>query len=117
MQEYIRFTNDNLNKELLFINSTEDLYFLYNTIYDEMTQKYGEKFSVLVDLFLRNGFSYNRFVNIEFDSREKYKLTLVNQRDIPEDLKKEIRKYLKDNLDILDNSVLSKQTKSFIIRF
>lgn len=117
MQDYMKFTNDKYNKDVVFINSTTDVYFMYDDIYDDLSQKNGESFSVLVDLFLRNGFSYNRFVNIIFNGKGKYKISLVNQRDVPEDLKKDIRCYLKNNQEVLNNSVLSQETKDFIIKY
>ena len=117
MQEYTIFNNEHYNKEIIFINSTTDVYYLYNQIFDSLSLKYGEKFSVLIDLFLRNGFSYNRFVNVIFDGKGKYKLFLVNQREIPEDAKKDIRNYLKNNKDILDSSALSQETINFILKY
>lgn len=72
--------------------------------------------TVVVDLFLRNGFSFNRFVELNFDNGN-YKLFIINPNEIPEVSKENIRKYLKNNINLLENSVLSKKAINFILNF
>lgn len=118
MQEYVSFELDSLpDKEVLLITSLEDVYYLYSEIYDNLSKKYGSSFSILIDLFLRNGFSFNRFAKIIFTDRNKYKIILVNQRDVSEEVKANIRKYLKSNIKVLERSTLSSNAIDFIKNF
>jgi hypothetical protein len=117
MEDYKLFNfNDEQKKTIIFINSTEDLYNLTSTIYNDLSRVYGTSFSVVVDLFLRNGFSFNRFVELNFDNGN-YKLFIINPNEIPEVSKENIRKYLKNNINLLENSVLSKKAINFILNF
>jgi hypothetical protein len=99
---------------LIFVNSTEDIYFLYDMVYDELSGSLGENFSVIVDLFLRNGFSFNRFISLSFNGRSKVKSQIINPRDISEELKFNIRLYLKNNLMLFEECSLPKKIISFI---
>ena len=99
---------------VLFINSTEDLYFIQSMIYEDLSQELGERFSVLVDLFLRNGFSFNRFVVLSFIGKDKITSHIVNPRDVAEDVKRYIRLYLKTNLELLEESSLPQKVINFI---
>jgi len=74
MREYKVFSfDDDINKNVVLLTSTEDLYFLQDEIYDELSAINGENFTVLVDLFLRNGFSFNRFVSLCFKGKDFYR--------------------------------------------
>lgn len=114
MQEYKIFHFDNeTNNEVVFINSVEDLHFLVDDIYNDISKNNGTNFSVLVDLFLRNGFSFNRYVLLSFDNG-KYKSMIINPNDVSEEIKRNIRNYLKSNSKLLDNSSLPKKMTDFI---
>ncbi len=115
MQEYQIFEfDDDVNQKLVFITSTEDLYYLQNDIYDDLSRTNGEKFTVLVDLFLRNGFSFNRFVSLHYKGKEQCRSFIVNPREVSEEIKSKIRSFLKTNVELLNNSALTKSTVNFV---
>ena len=69
MEDYKLFNfEDEQKNNIIFINSTDDLYDLTGIIYKDLSKVYGTTFSVVVDLFLRNGFSFNRFIELKFDN-------------------------------------------------
>lgn len=114
MQEYKIFHFDNeINSKVVFINGMEDLHFLVDYIYKDISKDNGTNFSVLVDLFLRNGFSFNRYVLLSFD-KGKYKSMIINPNDVSEEIKRNVRNYLKNNSKVLDNSSLPKKMIDFI---
>ncbi len=115
MQEYEVFNfDDDVNQNVVLITSTEDLYFLQDDIFDTLNKRNGECFTVLVDLFLRNGYSFNRFVSLNYNGKEQCKQLIINPREVPEYIKAEINGYLKSNSDLLENSSLSQKTLDFI---
>jgi len=105
---------ENANRNLVFMNTVEDLYYFIDNIYEEISKIEGEKFSVLVDLFLQNGFSFNRFVMINFDNKNKYKTFIINTQEVSETIKQQIRHYLKSNEELLLESALDKNTIEFV---
>ena len=115
MKDYKIFEfEDDINHNVAFINTTEDLYFIKDYIYDELSKVNGNEFEILVDLFLRNGFSFNRFVLLKYKGKEKWKTLIVNPTDVSEQIKMKIKEYLKNNENILQHSVLSKETIEFV---
>ena len=91
MKDYKIFEfEDDINHNVAFINTTEDLYFIKDYIYDELSKVNGNEFEILVDLFLRNGFSFNRFVLLKYKGKEKCKTLIVNPTDVSEQIKKNI---------------------------
>jgi RnlB antitoxin of RnlAB toxin-antitoxin system len=115
MKEYkvLNFDNEDCNNVIL-ITSTVDVYHLQDEIYDDLSTTKGENFTILVDLFLRNGFSFNRFVSLQFKGKQKCTNYITNPREVSEDTKLEIRKYLKANTDLFVNSALTKSTINFV---
>lgn len=111
--EIFSFYNED-NENVILLTTTEDLYFLEEKIYEELSIKYGENFSVLVDLFLRNGFSFNRFLTLKYKGRNNVKVSVKNPIDVSEKIKYKIRQYLRQNIDILNNSALSTRTIEFV---
>jgi len=114
MHDFINFRFENDNREVVFLTTVEDLYFLTDNIYDDFAASHGRTFTIIVDLFLRNGFSFNRFVELNFQDKGNYSSNLVNPRDISEEAKKNITKYLQTHSELLYNSALSKSTIDFI---
>ena len=110
--EYIGLNN---KKPVIFINHLDDIYFMYSEIFRNFSVEYGNSFEVIADLFLRNGFSFNRFVRIIFKENEITKLEIVNPMDISDEIKIDIRNYLKKNIDLLENATLEKSIKDFIL--
>ncbi|NLW48279.1 MAG: hypothetical protein GXY86_13220 [Firmicutes bacterium] len=115
MQEYKIFEfKDDVNEKVLLITSTEDLYYLQNDIYEDLSKINGENFKILVDLFLRNGFSFNRFVSLNYKGKEQCQTFIVNPREVSEEIKSKIGNYLKTHIEILNNSSLTRSTINFI---
>jgi len=115
MEEYKIFEfDDDVNDKVVFITSTEDLYFLQDDIYNELSKTYGDNFTILVDLFLRNGFSFNRFVSLSYNGIEHCQSFIVNPREVSERIKLKISNYLKMHSDLLSNSALTQSTVNFI---
>ena len=111
--EIFNFKDEDIQNVIL-LTCTEDIYFLQDDIYDKLSSSSGNEFTVLVDLFVRNGFSYNRFISLKYRGKDNIKTLIVNPRDVSEKIKCEIRKYLKKHLDILNKSALSMNTIEFV---
>ena len=111
--EIFNFKDEDIQNVIL-LTCTEDIYFLQDDIYDRLSGSFGSEFTVLVDLFVRNGFSYNRFISLKYKGKDNIKTLIVNPRDVSEKIKYEIRKYLKKHLDILNKSALSMNTIEFV---
>lgn len=115
MKEYEIFKfEEDVDKYIVLIKSTEDLYFLEDDIYEEMKEKCGSKFSIIIDLFLRNGFSFNRFVLLNYNDKDNKKSYIINPREISEQIKYKVRSYLIENEELLTNSALPKYTIEFM---
>lgn len=111
--EVFRFENES-NETVIFINSTEDLYYLQDDIYEDLSRTAGQNFKVLVDLFLRNGFSFNRFISLHYEGKDKCQSFIVNPREVSEEVKVRIRNYLRKNMELLNNSALTKSAITFV---
>ena len=116
MQEFIKFNfeGDNFN-HVVFIASIEDIYYLQDEIFNTLSKDIGEEFSVLIDLFMRNGFSFNRYCSLKFKGKENCEYTLINPREVSENIKKEVKTYLYKNPNILEDCALSKNTVNFML--
>ena len=98
MKEYIIFNfQEKINESIVFMNTVEDMYYFIEEIYDEVSKVKGTKFSVLIDLFLRNGFSFNRFIMLQFDGKENYNTFVMNSYEISDSVKREIKQCTKLN--------------------
>lgn len=117
MKEYIIFNfQDKINESIVFMNTVEDMYYFIEDIYDEISKVKGTKFSVVIDLFLRNGFSFNRFIMLQFNGKEKYNTFVMNSYEVPDSVKREIKQYLKTNNKLLEESALDSKTIEFVRR-
>ena len=115
MNDYEVFNfEEDINKNYIFLNNVDDLYFFAEDIYNELSKSQGNKFSVIVDLFLRNGYSFNRYVQLNFE-QGNYNSIIINPNDVSESSKKTIRQYLKEHVDILNNGALSKTTINYVL--
>lgn len=113
MGEYEIFTfEEDVNEFVVFLNTTEDLYFLQDEIMEKISSKNK---TVLVDLFLRNGFTFNRYVLLKIDSNNKFKSFIINPREVSEKIKKKVGNYLKEHSELLYSSSLSQNEIEFIV--
>lgn len=112
--ELFKVDNEIINKYIL-ITTTEDIYYLYDEIYGVLSKDMGTAhFKITVDLFLRNGFTFNRFLVLEFMDG-KVKSLVLNPREVPEILKENTKSFLRSNNFILRESALSKSAIDFIL--
>ena len=103
MKEYkILKTESDIFPHVCFVNTIEDIYFLMDEIEEEMKDLNTNK--MLIDLFLSNGFGFNRF--FEFNSHTK-EMNLINPRIVDEKVCKIVKEYLNKNQYILNGSALS----------
>lgn len=114
MENFKVFSIDVFDKDVIFLNTIEDLYFLKAEIFESLSKKYGNNFKVIIDHFITNGFSFNRFSLLTFNGKEKSSSYIINPREVPEQIKNQILLYLKENLDILEESSLPISIKEFI---
>lgn len=105
---------DDVFIDVVLPTTTEDAYFLYDDIYSIMSKKGNEKGSVLVDLFLRNGYSFNRYFLLSFNGKDKYKTNIINPRLVSDNIKNSIKSFLLEHPSILERSSLSKKTLEFM---
>lgn len=112
MKDFIILKNDNSPiKYICFMNTVEDVEYCLEDVKNEMA-KLGQT-KILIDLFLSNGYSYNRFFEFNLLTQD---LSLVNPRNIDITTYNTINIYLKNNLEILDNSALSLSLQNIIVK-
>lgn len=112
--EDIKIFKLNYETYLLFL-ADDDIYFYREEIYNQLSSLLGKKFSIMVDMFLRNGFTFNRFVELTFDENGQFKSRIVNPRDVPDELKENTKQFLKKNVLYLEESPISNIAKEFIL--
>lgn len=111
--EYFKINNET-NMDYILATSSEDMYFLYDEIYDKLSKEKGSRFEIIMDLVIRNGFTFNRFILLEFNEN-KVKSSILNPREVPEDIKKKTKSYFQNNRYLVLESTLSKSIKDFIL--
>lgn len=97
--------------DYILLVSNDDLYFSYDKIKSILKEN---KRAILVDLFYRNGYSFNRFIELDFTDNSKVESRLVNPRDVSEEIKENTKKYFRNHNDLLERSTLVESVKSFI---
>jgi len=102
--------NKHLNYVLLVSN--DDLYFLYDQI--KKKTKNGQD-AIIVDMFYRNGFSFNRFIELNYSYENKVISRIINPREVSEEIKINTNVYFNNHFDLLDKSTLSKSIKNFVL--
>lgn len=110
MKDFVILNNDSSKEPVCFVNNVEDVEYYLDDISKEI-KALGET-KIIIDLFLTNGYSYNRF--FEFNSKTK-ELLLINPRNIDNDTYKSINLYLKKNIQLLENSALSLALRNIIL--
>lgn len=110
MKDFVILNNDNSKEPVCFLNNVEDVEYYLDDISKEI--KALDETKIIIDLFLTNGYSYNRF--FEFNSKTK-ELLLINPRNIDNDTYKSINLYLKKNIQLLENSALSLALRNIIL--
>ena len=78
-------------------------------IYDALKDKLGSSFTVIVDTFLRIGYRYNRFIAIMFADGKPVFSYIVDYERVPYALKRKSFELIYDDVDLLDDSLISKR--------
>lgn len=115
MKNYVLIDNakDQIINTFLLITSVDDFYYDLDQVLSELSTVYGPEFTIVLDHFITNGFSFNRFVRIDY-SNEKYKKTLITNSEINDFYDNKFIEYLRKHKDFLNESSLSKRTISII---
>lgn len=101
-------------KQYVFLTDAESVESQLTDIYDALKDKLGSSFFVIVDTTLRDWWSLDRFIGIEFVDGKYAGSWIMNYRDIPYELQKESEYILMTNMSLLDNSLWSEeQIKNF----
>ncbi|MEG0408909.1 MAG: type II toxin-antitoxin system RnlB family antitoxin [Bacilli bacterium] len=115
MKEFqVIYIDKDFDDYIVFMNCIEDIYFFETEIYNELSKIKGKEFTVLVDLLLQNGFSFNRFVLLSYYAIDDIKVTIVNPREISYSVKNGVVEYLKSNIELLNSSALSSRMIEYI---
>ena len=110
MKDFIILKNDNTGEYVCFVNNVEDVEYYLDDISEEIKSLGITK--IIIDLFLINGYSYNRFFEFNIKTNE---LLLINPRNISNDIYITITTYLKNNIQLLENSALSLVLKKIVL--
>ena len=90
--------------------SNDDIYFLYDKI-----KKEAKTEKVLVDMFYRNGYSFNRFIELIFAEDNNVKTRILNPRCVSDNVKNNTHDYFYTNSNILEKSTLAISIKNFML--
>lgn len=111
----IKLENNNEYKFAIVSASYETPFSCLNEISNELSMYNPSKYKILFDLLLNMGNSSDRFIEAFFDGKElsktSFKTISLNKRS---ELRKITTNYFKENLYMLDNSVLSSIQKKML---
>lgn len=93
----------------ILLLSNDDIYFLYDKI-----KKEAKTEKILVDMFYRNGYSFNRFIELIFAEDNNVKTRILNPRCVSENIKGNTHDYFVQNKNLLSKSTLSTSIKNFM---
>ena len=109
MKDFRIFKLNEYERYVLLV-SNEDIYFLYDKLKKELNNQ-----KIIIDLFYRNGFSFNRFIEIDFNKPQNQKSRIINPRFVSESIKNNTKEYFKNNENLLRKSSLSNGIKEFVL--
>ena len=113
MFEIINLKDCQIN-QYVFLTDVESVENQLLEIYDELKNNLGNSFSIIIDTFLRSGYDYNRFIEIKYNEGKYVGSLIINYRDIPFELKKKSEDFLRADISLLDDSLLSKRSIEII---
>lgn len=96
-------------KQYVFLTDAESVESQLDDIYDALKDKLGSSFTVVVDTFLRSGFKDNRFIVIKFVDGKHVISCIVDYDSVPYALKRKSFELIYDDVDLLDDSLISKR--------
>lgn len=100
--------------QYVFLTDVESIENQLLEIYEELKEKLGHSFSIIIDAFLRTGYDYNRFIEIKYNEGKYVGSLIVNYRDIPFELKMKSEDLLRTDISLLEDSLLSKRNIDII---
>lgn len=106
--------NDSYIEKYVFLTDVESIENQIFEIFDELNNSLGNTFSIIIDSFLRTGYDFNRFIEIKYNEGKYAGSLIVNYRDIPLEVKKKSEELLRMDINLLDESLLSKKTIEII---
>ena len=106
--------NNERDEKYILSTTVEDIYFAFDEIFDTLSKTLGKNFSITVDMLLRNGFTFNRFIQLDF-LEARVSPHILNPREVPEIVKTTTKQYLKEHKDLLESCALSTRAKEFIL--
>ena len=110
MKDFVILKNESSQEYICFINNVEDVEYFLEDISKEIRTLGRTK--IIIDLFLTNGYSYNRFFEFNIITNE---LLLINPRNIDNEIYKTVAMYLKNNIQLLENSALYLALKKIVL--
>lgn len=113
MFEIVNLKDCQIN-QYVFLTDVESVENQLLDIYEELKDNLGDSFSIIIDTFLRSGYDYNRFIEIKYSQGKYVGSLIVNYRDIPLELKKKSEDFLRTDISLLDDSLLSKRNIEII---
>lgn len=96
-------------EQYVFLTDAESVESQLTDIYDALKDKLGSSFTVIVDTFLRSGFRDNRFIAITFADGKYVSSLIVDYDSVPYALKRKSFELIYDDVDLLDDSLISKR--------
>lgn len=115
MKNYVIF--DNLSnqpiKAYILLTTVDDIYYEIDNILNELSKTYGSIYSIIIDHFITNGFSFNRFSRIDY-LNGSFKKSLVTNTEINDVYEKKFIDYILTHKKFLNDSSLSKRVIAII---
>lgn len=96
-------------KQYVFLTDAESVESQLADIYDALKDKLGSSFTVIVDTFLRAGYRNNRFIAIMFVDGKHKGSFIIDYERVPYALKRKSFELIYDDVNLLDNSLISKR--------
>lgn len=104
-------------KQYVFLTDAESVESQLDDIYDALKDKLDSSFTVVVDTFLRSGFKDNRFIVIKFVDGKHVLSCIVDYKRVPYALKRKSFELIYDDVDLLDDSLISKRCVDVMKQF
>lgn len=96
-------------KQYVFLTDAESVESQLEDIYDALKDKLGSSFFVIVDTTLRDWWSLDRFIGIEFVDGKHVFSYIVDYKSVPYTLKRKSFELIYDDVNLLDDSLISKR--------
>lgn len=96
-------------KQYVFLTDAESVESQLTDIYDALKDKLGSSFFVIVDTTLRDWWSLDRFIGIEFVDCKHVFSYIVDYGRVPYALKRKSFELIYDEVNLLDDSLISKR--------